>query len=160
LLEDWLRTIAPLPTEENTLNAMEVRLLTPADSDAVLAASSLFDAPADPEIAQRFLDSPGHYLFIAYEQEQPVGFVSGVEMTHPDKGTEMFLYELAVDEAFQHRGIATALVTALDDLAREHGCYGMWVLTDADNTAARATYRTTRATTESDQLMFTWDWKT
>ena len=27
--------------------------------------------------------------------ERPVGFVSGVEETHPDKGTEMFLYELA-----------------------------------------------------------------
>ena len=35
---------------------------------------------------------------IAYVDARPVGFVSGVEMTHPDKDTEMFLYELAVDE--------------------------------------------------------------
>ena len=29
--------------------------------------------------------------------ELPVGMVTGVETTHPDKGTEMFLYELSVD---------------------------------------------------------------
>ena len=39
-----------------------------------------------------------------------MGFVSGVEVTHPDKGTEMFLYELAVDEPFRRRGIGRALV--------------------------------------------------
>ncbi len=31
--------------------------------------------------------------------------VSGVELTHPDKGTEMFLYELGVAERFRGRGI-------------------------------------------------------
>jgi hypothetical protein len=35
---------------------------------------------------------------VAYDGERPVGMVTGVETTHPDKGTEMFLYELAVDE--------------------------------------------------------------
>ena len=96
---------------------------------------------------------------MAYADDLPVGFVSGVEMTHPDKGTEMFLYELAVDEAFRRQGVASALVTALADLARERGCYGMWVLTDADNRAACATYRTTGATAESTHVMFTWDWE-
>ena len=69
-----------------------------------------------------------------------VGFVSGVEMTHPDKGTEMFLYELAVDEPWQRLGVGASLVHALANLARERGCYGMWVLTDDDNIAALATY--------------------
>ena len=72
--------------------------------------------------------------------ERAVGFVSGVEVTHPDKGTEMFLYELAVDEPFRRRGIGRALVERLAALAREAGCYGMWVITDDDNAAARATY--------------------
>ena len=138
---------------------MEVRLLTTADRDAVVGASALFDGPADPETAQRFLDSAGHHLLVAYEDDSPVGFVSGVEMTHPDKGTEMFLYELAVDESFRRQGVASALVTALAELARERGCYGMWVLTDADNSAACATYRTTGATAESTHVMFTWDWE-
>ena len=47
---------------------------------------------------------------------------------HPDKGTEIFLYELSVEEDHRQRGIGTALVTALRELAQENVCYGMWVL--------------------------------
>ena len=66
--------------------------------------------------------------------------MSGVETTHPDKGTEMFLYELAVASEHRRRGIGPALVEALAALARERGCYGMWVGTEPGNAAALATY--------------------
>jgi ribosomal protein S18 acetylase RimI-like enzyme len=78
-------------------------------------------------------------------------------MTHPDKGTEMFLYELGVDERFRGDGLGTALVSALRELARERGCYEMWVLTDADNASALATYSGTGAGDPSNQMMLTWD---
>ena len=68
----------------------------------------------------------------------------------------MFLYELAVVEAHRRQGIGTALVEALRDLAREQGCYGMWVLTDDDNAAAGATYRKAGGEVESQPLMFSW----
>ena len=96
-------------------------------------------------------------MLLAYDDDgNPVGFVSGVEVTHPDKGTEMFIYELAVDEPVRRRGIGTALVQALDALARERGCYGMFVFTDADNEAALATYARTGAKPPSTHLMFEW----
>jgi ribosomal-protein-alanine N-acetyltransferase len=79
-----------------------------------------------------------------------------VEVTHPDKGTEMFLYELAVDPAWHRRGIGRALVRGLAELARERGLYGMWVLTDRGNPAALATYRSAGATEEEDCVMLTW----
>jgi ribosomal protein S18 acetylase RimI-like enzyme len=121
-----------------------------------MEAAHLFDGPARPEAVQRFLADPDHHLFIAYLDGVPVGFVSGVELTHPDKGVEMFLYELAVDEGFRERGIGQALVTALRDLAHRRGCYDMWVLTDQDNEAALRTYRTTGADQSSDHVMLTW----
>jgi [ribosomal protein S18]-alanine N-acetyltransferase len=127
----------------------------------VVAASHLFDHAAKPEWAQRFLTSPGHHLLLAYlddSADSPVGFVSGVEMTHPDKGTEMFLYELAVDEGHQNRGIGRALVKALGELARQQGCYDMWVLTDRDNPAALKTYQAGGATREDDNVMLTFNW--
>lgn len=119
----------------------------------VLEASHLFDHEAKPEWAQRFLSEPGHHLLLAYVDAEAAGFVSGVEMTHPDKGTEMFLYELGVDEGYRNRGIGRALVTALGELARQRGCYDMWVLTDRDNPAALKTYRAGGATSEDDQVM-------
>ena len=136
---------------------MEIRTLGPEDVDAVVAASDLFDGPATERMAQRFLDSEGHVLLVAYEDDAPVGFVSGVEMTHPDKGTEMFLYELGVAEGFRRRRIGTALVMTLRQTAIDDGCYGMWVLTDVDNVAALATYDAARATERSSHVMVSWD---
>jgi ribosomal protein S18 acetylase RimI-like enzyme len=135
----------------------ETRWLVPGEEALVERAGHLFDERPRHEWSARFLLQPGHHLGIAFVGEEPAGFVTGVEMTHPDKGTEMFLYELAVDEAFRGRGIGTALVRALADRARELGCMGMWVLTDRDNLAAMATYRAAGATEESDHVMLGWD---
>ncbi|MFB8269382.1 GNAT family N-acetyltransferase [Streptomyces sp. NPDC055955] len=61
-----------------------------------------------------------------------------METIHPDKGVEMFLYELSVAEAYRRRGIGRSLVEAP---ARERGCHGMWGGVDTDNAPALATYR-------------------
>jgi ribosomal protein S18 acetylase RimI-like enzyme len=125
---------------------------------AVTAASDLFDHPVREEWADRFLAMPGHHLLVAYEDTVPAGIVTGVELTHPDKGTEMFLYELGVHPAYQRRGIGRALVSALAELARERGCYGMWVLTDDENLAALATYRGAGASESSRHTMLGWSY--
>jgi ribosomal protein S18 acetylase RimI-like enzyme len=67
----------------------------------------------------------------------------------------MFVYELASVRPHQRQGVGTALVEAMKDLARERGCYGMWVLSDGDNDAAIKTYR--RAGGEdSNPRLFEW----
>ena len=137
---------------------MEIVRLTVGDEQTVAAMSHLFDEPAVPEHTLRFFRDDRHHLLIAREADDVLGFVSGVEMTHPDKGTEMFLYELAVDEPSQRQGIGRALVEALGDLARARGCYGMWVLTDNDNEAALATYTSAGGGSRSPQVMLEWKW--
>jgi ribosomal protein S18 acetylase RimI-like enzyme len=127
--------------------------LTP---EQVAGAAHLFDDPVRPAAVDRFLAEPTHHLLLALVGDQTVGFVSGVEMTHPDKGTEMFLYELAVDEAHRRLGVGTALVRALADLATRQGCYGMWVVTEPDNEAARATYRAAGAPAADPTSTFVW----
>jgi ribosomal protein S18 acetylase RimI-like enzyme len=83
--------------------------------------------------------------------------ISGVETTHPDKGTEMFVYELGVLPDARLLGVGTALVRALAELARERGCYGMWVATEIDNEAAQATYRRAGATEQTPFVLLNWD---
>ena len=136
---------------------IEIRRMTASDQGLVEAASHLFDGPADPTATRRFLAEPGHHLLVALNGARPVGFVSGVELTHPDKGTEMFLYELAVDEADRRQGVGGALVAALRDLATSLGCYGMWVLTDDDNTAALATYLGAGSEPPASHVLLNWD---
>ena len=135
---------------------MDIERLVPGDEERVVAASRLFDGPAKFEWAHEFLMSPGHHLLFATVDGVEAGFVSGVEMTHPDKGTEMLLYELGVDEPFQRQGIGRSLVQALAEVAREEGCYGMWVLTDDDNDAAIATYVRGGAKASDPQVLLEW----
>ena len=133
---------------------MDIRRAT--RPEAVEAAGHLFDAAPLPAATARFLADEGHHLLIAYVDEVPAGMITGVETTHPDKGTEMFLYELGVDEPFHGRGIAKSLVAALERLARERGCYGMWVATDEDNKAAQATYGGSGGMPEWEQMVYVW----
>ena len=134
-----------------------VRRLGPGDDEAVHAARSLFDDAPEPHATRRFLAAPTHHLLVAYDAaDTPVGFVSGMELTHPDKGTEMFLYELGVDESARRRGVGRTLVQALAELAREQGCYDMWVLADADNAAAQATYVRAGAREASRPVLLEW----
>ncbi|MFE5815706.1 GNAT family N-acetyltransferase [Streptomyces sp. NPDC056479] len=123
----------------------------------VAAAEHLFDHPVRTEWAERFLGSGGHHLLVAYMDGEPVGFVSGVETVHPDKGAEMFLYELGVAEPYRRRGIGRALVRRLDALGRELGCYGMWVLVDTGNDVALATYRSAGGKDDGSCSVVTWD---
>ena len=135
---------------------IEIREPGPGEEEAVLGAASLFDNPPDAVATKRFLTEPTHHLLIAFDGERAVGFVSGVEVTHPDKGTELFLYELSVEEAARRQGVGRRLVEALEAIGRERGCYGMWVLTDDDNDAAMATYARAGGRV-SPHLMFEWD---
>jgi aminoglycoside 3-N-acetyltransferase I len=135
-----------------------MRIEQVVDAAAVHLAADLFDAPPLAAATERFLADPTHHLLFAYDAAgRAVGMISGVETTHPDKGTEMFVYELGVAPAARLQGVATELVQALADIARKGGCYGMWVGTETDNAAALATYRKAGANEEAPFVLLSWD---
>ncbi|MEV6842600.1 GNAT family N-acetyltransferase [Actinoplanes sp. NPDC051411] len=135
-----------------------MRIERVGDVAAVLRGADLFDSPPLPAATEKFLAAPGHHLLFAYDDSgRPVGMISGVEMTHPDKGTEMFIYELGVAPAARLQGVGSGLVAALAEVARVSGCYGMWVGTETDNEAALATYRRAGAGEEAEFVLLNWD---
>ena len=128
------------------------------DAAAVHLAADLFDTPPLAAATERFLADPTHHLLFAFDEAgRAVGMISGVETTHPDKGTEMFVYKLGVAPAARLQGVATDLVRTLADIARKSGCYGMWVATEPDNEAAKATYRKAGANEEAPFVLLSWD---
>jgi len=135
---------------------MNIRLMGPEDGQRLHESGHLFDDLPLADAVDRFLADPSHHILIAYEDDLAVGFVSGVETTHPDKGTEMFLYELAVDEPHRRRGIGQALVAELAELAAGRGCYAMWVLTEESNAAALGTYQAAGAVRAQGPVMLEW----
>jgi|SRR5579859_491662 len=144
------------PAEEDRA-PVEIRRVT--DTGVMKEAEGLFDKPIDTGAAEKFLAGDGHHLLLAYENGKPVGMVTGVEMTHPDKGTEMFLDELGVDPEHRGRGIGSQLIQGLVDIARQRGCYGMWTIAERDNAAAHAAYERAGGTREDDETTFAWEFE-
>ncbi len=138
---------------------MEIRRLEPDDATLVLAAAGLFDEAPTPSWTGEFLARKDHHLLIAFVEGEPVGFVSGVEIVHPDKQNEMLLYELGVDEGHRRRGIGAALVEALKALAIERGSRGMWVVIDDADEVAASTYRTAGATERERAEIIAWEFQ-
>jgi ribosomal protein S18 acetylase RimI-like enzyme len=143
----------------NSSATTRVEVMRPGAEDQVLDAAHLFDHQVHASAVRAFLADDRHHLLLAYVEGRPAGFVSAVELLHPDKmKPEAFLYELGVDPEFRRMGVATDLVNELITVCRAHGCGEMFVLTDESNEAAMATYRKAGAARDPDQVMFHWLW--
>ncbi|MDJ0959970.1 MAG: GNAT family N-acetyltransferase [Acidimicrobiia bacterium] len=138
-----------------TPSGVEIRRVHADDAETVLSAD-VFDGPARPGWTADFLARSGHHLLLARVGTRVVGFVSGIEIAHPDKAPEMLLYELGVLVTDRRKGIGTALVAALRDHAMELGCRGMWVPTDRQSPGAIATYRAAGAAEPDDGVILSW----
>jgi aminoglycoside 3-N-acetyltransferase I len=117
---------------------ISIRLLAPRDEDVVRELAT-YDGPGDPEA---LLADPRTLMLVAFDGERPVGFVLAHELPrrHGDRA-KLFVYEVDVAEAHRRRGIANALFARLAELACERGIRVGFVLTDEDNVAANALYR-------------------
>ena len=123
---------------------MDVRLLTRDDCDVFdHVADDVFDGPLTSEFIAEFLADERHAICVAISEGTVVGFASGVRYIHPDKPSEFWINEVGVAPPFQRRGLGKALLGRLLAHAKEQGCREAWLITDLDNIAARALYRST-----------------
>ena len=138
---------------------IQVRVLGPGD-EGVLGnvAPDVFDHPVQPELAAEFLRDPRHHLAVALDADgRVVGFASGLHYVHPDKPAELWVNEVGVAESHRRQGLAAAVLRALFDAGRRHGCGEAWVLTDRSNDAAMRLYASLGAEPPDDAVMFTFD---
>jgi aminoglycoside 6'-N-acetyltransferase I len=123
------------------MTSVEIRVLGPGEA-AVLdhVADEVFDNPVDPQWTAEFFADPRHHLAVAIDAGTVVGMASGVHYVHPDKPPELWINEVGVAESHRFRGIGRRLIDALLAHARALGCHEAWVLTEAENMAARRLY--------------------
>ncbi len=108
-------------------------------------------ALAEHEPRTELLADPRVVFVAAFDGDAPIGFAFGYELPRRHGSpTEFFVYELSVDEPYRRRGIAQELMREL--LAGREGAF---VLTEPDNEAANATYRSLGGR-RSDAVM--WEW--
>ena len=97
------------------------------------------------------LDDPGTIFLVAEQAGDVVGFVFGYVLPRRHgNATQLFVYELDVDEPHRRQGIARRLMGTLLD-GQEEG----FVLTEPDNEAANALYAALGGK-RSEAVM--WEW--
>lgn len=134
---------------------VSVRLLTIDDAALLGAADAdVFDNAVAPENAHLFLADPRHLIAAAIDGGRIVGFASAVLYVHPDKEhPELWINEAGVAESHQRRGLARALLETLKQAGRARGARLAGVLTDQDNAAARAAYKSAGGREAADDVV-------
>ncbi len=123
-----------------------------ADSETLKQLSILFaEAFEDHESYQSAIPSD-EYLegLLAREDFIPLvavaddkvvgGLVAYVLRKFEQERSEIYIYDLAVDEAYRRRGIATGLIEKLREIARERGAWVIYVQADHGDEPAITLY--------------------
>ena len=138
--------------------SIEIRLLGPSDAALLQnVADDVFDYPIDQRWTAEFLADPRHHLAVAIDDGQVVGMASGVHYVHPDKAPELWVNEVGVALTHQGRGLGRRILAALLAQGRALGCGEAWLLTDAENAAARRMYAAAGGVEARNQVMITFD---
>lgn len=114
-----------------------------------------YDGPGDPEA---LLADPRTLMLVAFDAERPVGLVLAHELPRRHGvPAKLFVYEADVAESHRRRGIASALLARLAELARERRIPAGFVLTEPDNGSANALYRSAGGATRAMNVL--WDFE-
>ena len=111
---------------------------------------SVFGEPAtyaarqpDDAYLQRLLRSETFVAVAARSDGKVIGGMAAYVLPKfEQERSELYIYDLAVDEAHRRQGVATAMIGELQKLAAERGIYVIFVQADHGDEAAIALYTT------------------
>jgi aminoglycoside 3-N-acetyltransferase I len=146
------------------MGAIPIRRLGPEDLEAARALNALFatafddpgsyeTAPPNDDYLPRLLGRDGVIALVADMDGGIVGGLVGYVLDKLEQErSEIYIYDLAVDEAFRRRGVATGLIEELKRIAGEIGAWVIYVQADYGDEPAIALY--TRLGTREDVMHF------
>ena len=97
--------------------------------------------PPDDTYLQTLLASATFLAIVAIAGNRTVGGLAGYVLPKFEQArAEFYIYDLAVDEPYRRRGIATAMIRQLQHVAAERGIYVIFVQADLEDAPAIALY--------------------
>ncbi len=104
-------------------------------------AESYASASPDDAYVEALLGKPHVIPLVALEGETVIGALVAYELEKFEQArSEVYIYDLAVDEAHRRQGVATALIDHLRAIARERGAWVIYVQADYGDEPAIALY--------------------
>lgn len=131
---------------------LSIRRLVPGDNQGFEAMLDLFETvfeePATygakrpgPAYVERLLSNPAFVGLVALVRGRVVGALAAYELPKfEQERSELYIYDLAVAASYRRRGIATALIAAVRDIARSRGAWVVMVQADHGDEAAISLY--------------------
>ena len=109
--------------------------------------------PGDAYLLGRLSDETFFAILALDEAGAVIGGLAAYELKKfEQERSEIYIYDLAVDEQYRRQGVATALIGELRRLAVERGAYVIYVQADYGDDAAVALY--TKLGTREDVMHF------
>ncbi len=132
-----------------------VRRLGPDDVAGFRAMNAVFskvfdepenysEKPPAQAYARQWLANPNHLAIVAEDEGAAVGALAGYILPKfEQQRSELYIYDLAVHQAYRRRGVATALIAETRRIARAVGAWTIFVQADTtpEDEAAQALYR-------------------
>lgn len=152
------------PQRMSAMDNTRIERLTPDRVDTFADLNTLFGEAfedMDTYTAQRpdadylrgLLADDGVFALVAIEGDAVIGgLVAYTLRKFEQRRSEVYIYDLAVSAAYRRRGIATALIRALQRLAAERGAWVIFVQADHGDDPAIALY--TKLGTREEVLHF------
>ena len=121
---------------------VRVRILGPGDAPAMREMLSLFGRvfedhttytgqQPDDAYLERLLCSGTFVSIAAFAGDSMVGGIAAYVLPKFEQArAELYIYDLAVDEAYRRQGVATAMIQRLKELAASRGIYVIFVQAD------------------------------
>jgi ribosomal protein S18 acetylase RimI-like enzyme len=143
---------------------MDYRSLGPDDLAPMHALLSLFgrafddadtydSARPDDTYLATLLGNPAFIAVVAFHDGTVVGGLTAYVLPKFEQARrEIYIYDLAVDESFRRRGVATGLITKVREIATDRGAWVIYVQADRDDGPAVALY--TKLGTREEVLHF------
>lgn len=98
-------------------------------------------APPSDAYVEALLRNETVFPLVAIEQGEIIGALVAYELVKFEQArSEIYIYDLAVSEAHRRRGVATALIQRLREIAAERGAWVLYVQADYGDEPAIALY--------------------